>query len=297
MKGKLVTVITGLILLVILVLYLLGFQVREGQKAFVTRFGKVARTQTEPGLYWKWPWPIEAVHRFDARLRVFESAFQQTMTRDEMSLIVSVATGWSVEDPVLFSNSVRTYERGQENLRADLADSKNSVVGQHDLAHFVSRDPKQQQFEQIEAEIMKPVAKKMAEKYGIKVHFVHITQLGLPTSVAEDVFKLMEAERSEIAKNLRSAGEGEADRIRAEAERDRRQILAKAEAEAKRIRGQGDAEAAAYYDVFKKNPKLTIFLAELEALRKLKERTTVILDQNTPPFTLLANPPQAKQER
>ncbi len=297
MKGKTVSVITGIILGATMLLYLIAFQVRESERAFVTRFGEVVRSQTKPGLYWKWPWPVERVYRFDGRMHVFEGAFQETMTNDNMSLIVSLAAGWSIDDPVLFYNKVGTVKKGEDYLKALLANSKNSVVGRHDLAHFVSPNPKERQFEKIEEEIMQPVATQCKNEYGIKLHFVRITQLGLPTQVSDQVFQRMKAERKAIADAYKAEGERQAKSIRAEAEKQRKQILAQADAEAKRIRGEGDAKAAEYYEIFKKNPDLTIFLAELEALRKLKKRTTVILDQNTPPYNLLSKPHEAKKEQ
>ncbi|HPY89797.1 MAG TPA: hypothetical protein PLT23_03660, partial [Lentisphaeria bacterium] len=91
--------------------------------------------------------------------------------------------------------------------------------------------------------------------------------------------------------------------IRSEADRKASEILAQAEAESKRIRGEGDEAAAKHYAVFQKNPDLALFLRNLEALKvSLSDRDTLILDTDTPPYTLLkqgaasipANAPQPK---
>ena len=99
----------------------------------------------------------------------------------------------------------------------------------------------------------------------------------------------MKAERERLVKQLVAEGESEATRIRAEAKQKREEILAKAKGEAEIIRGQGDREAAKSYAVFNENPDLAIFLMRLKALENsLKDRSTLILDQQTPPFDMLS---------
>ncbi len=56
--------------------------------------------------------------------------------------------------------------------------------------------------------------------------------------------------------------------------------------------GEGDAIAARYYMVFAQNEELALFLRKLEALGEtLKERTTVVLHTDMPPFDLLERMP------
>ena len=52
--------------------------------------------------------------------------------------------------------------------------------------------------------------------------------------------------------------------------------------------GLGEREAAKSFEVFQQNPELANFLLKLTGLEAfLKERTTLILDQGTPPLDLL----------
>ena len=54
-----------------------------------------------------------------------------------------------------------------------------------------------------------------------------------------------------------------------------------------RIQGQGEAEASKYLAAFQQNPELASFLFRLDALQdSLKEKSTLIFDQQTEPFTL-----------
>ena len=66
------------------------------------------------------------------------------------------------------------------------------------------------------------------------------------------------------------------------------EMRANAESRATEIRGQGEAEAANALAVFQQEPALANFIFDLDALQdSLKERSTLIFDQNTPPFNLL----------
>jgi hypothetical protein len=54
-----------------------------------------------------------------------------------------------------------------------------------------------------------------------------------------------------------------------------------------RIRGEGEAKAAELLPVFELNPALANFDLRLKALEQsLKEKSTLIFDQRTPPFDL-----------
>ena len=62
MKRSPLTIAIGAALIVVFALLLFMFQVRKSECAVVTSFGKVAETETEPGPYFRWPWPIQNVY-------------------------------------------------------------------------------------------------------------------------------------------------------------------------------------------------------------------------------------------
>ena len=45
-----------------------------------------------------------------------------------------------------------------------------------------------------------------------------------------------------------------------------------------------------------KNPELAVFLLHVDALPKVAERLTLVLDPTVPPFTLLTNAPKIKPQ-
>ena len=287
------SIIVALLLVATLITFLIAFQVRTSEHALVLTFGSVTRTITEPGLYLKLPYPIQTVEKFDVRMRVLEGKFQEVSTVDGYTLIVNLAVGWSIDDPVAFYNSVQVAERARRQLVALVGSEMGGVVGRHRLDQFVSTDPKRLAFDDVEREIIGDVntegsvAHTAKHRYGIRLHFARLTQLGLPEGVTEKVFSRMKAERNRIATKYRSEGDSKAKQIEAEADQQAELIRTRAEAEATRLRGQGDAAAAEAYKVFGKDEGLAIFVRKLDAIRKLKDRLTVILDTRTPPWDLL----------
>ena len=270
------------------------FQVRQTDIALVTTFGKPTRSlntnpdRPEPGLYFKWPWPIQKVQRFDKRIQNLESKFEETYTADKINLIVTVYTGWAISDPALFRERFGdSTSRAAAALESVVRQWNNAVVGKHTFANFISTDATEMQLPQIEGEILAKVQPD-ARAYGIDVRFLGIKRLGLPESVTQKIFDRMKQERQRYVQRLNAEGEALAKDINSAALRQRDETLAKADAQAREISGQADLEVAKSLAVFKENPDLAVFLLKIAALEdSLKDRTTLILDQRTPPFDLL----------
>ncbi len=278
----------GLLVAAMFVLVMVYFTVREGQTAVVTTLGKPERALTQPGLYARWPWPVQKVHRYDQRIQCLEGSSEQTLTKDGRSVIVTMYAGWHIQDPILFLERVGSMEEAERNLNGLLSNYKNAVLGQHPFAHLINIDKDVFQFDQIETQILDAARPEAKTRYGIALDFAGIRRIGLPEAITAKVFERMRAEREAIAVRYRSEGKGEAIRIQAEADSQRDQILAEAEAGAKRVRAEGDAQAAEFYKTFEQDPDLAMFLRKLEVLEEtLKEKATVILGPETQPFDLL----------
>lgn len=294
MKRNSLTILVGALLILIFVLLLFTFQVRQTEIALVTTFDKPSRYITEPGFKWKWPPPIQKVYKFDKRVQNFDhDKVEETLTRDNFNLIVQVYVGWSISKPDVFFSSFRegTVSAAQPALEALIRQAKLEVVGRHPFTDFVSTDKNNLKFEQIELEMLKAIQGPALNNYGVDVKFLGIKKLGLPESVTQKVFDRMIAERQQEIENLKSQGESQATVIKSAAEAERDAIRAKAEGEAIAIRGQADAQAAKSYAAFEQDPDLAILILELRALEQVtKDRTTLILDERTRPFNLLTRP-------
>jgi membrane protease subunit HflC len=299
MKRNTLILIVGSLLLAMFVLLLFVFQVRTTEVAVVTTFGRATRPITEPGPYFKWPWPIQKVQKFDKRIHNFESKFEQVLTPDGYNLLIMVYAGWTISQPdVFFPRFNGSIRQAEENLEGIIRNAYAGVVGQHPLSHFISTDEKELKFTVVEQEILQRIQHDaQASGYGIEIKFLGIKKLGLPESVTQLVFERMQSERKLQEEKIKAEGESAASLIRSAANRESAKLLAKADAEASRIRGEGELEAAKAWQVFQKNPELANFLLQIKALEQfLKERTTLILDQTTPPLNLLS-PASPKNQR
>ncbi len=290
MKTNRLSMIIGFLLIIIFSVLLFMYQVRVTEVAVRTRFGKVVKTITEPGVGFKLPWPIERIQTFDNRIQNFEDKLEETLTQDGRNLLVMTYLGWSIENPAVFRDRVKegAVSEAERNLLSIVRSAKNEIIGKHPLTHFISTDSAQLKFNEVEREIFELVAPQAQSTYGIKVHFLGIKRLNLPDNITQKVFDRMRAERQKLVATYQSQGESAATNIVTEANRIRDEKLAAAEAEAKRIRGQADAAAAGYYEVFNQEPEFAKLLLKYGAAEKaLGSRATLILDPRTSPLDVL----------
>ncbi|MGD2095205.1 MAG: protease modulator HflC [Phycisphaerales bacterium] len=289
--------ITIFIVLVVIVmgLYLIAFQVRETESALITRFGKPVREITEPRLYFKWPSPIERVHRFDSRMQVFEADIGETTTKGAVPIIVNTYVVWRIAEPLQFLNSVGTVKEAETKLYSQITDTQNRIIGRHSFGEFINSDPAQIKFRQIEEEMLADLEQIVSDEYGIEIKTLGIKQLKISKDVSKDVFERMKTERQRRTTTTIARGEVEASNIEKDTLLKRSKLLSTADARAKTIRGQGDAEAAKYFKELEEEPELAMFLRNLEALEKiLKERSTIVIPAESEPFQLLKEMPSPK---
>jgi membrane protease subunit HflC len=302
MKRNYFTLGTGVLLAVICLAILSCVQVRKSTVVVITTFGKPTRTLDAPGLYLKWPAPIQWAHTFDQRVQNFDDKLDQAMTADNFTLLTMVYAGWEISDAQAFFPKFEngSVPEAEKALTGIIRSAKSAVVGHHPLSDFVSIDQKQIKFDQIEQEILTMVQDQVNQKnYGIKMEFLGIKKLGFPEAVTQEVFKRMTSERQVLSSATLNEGEAEASKIRSAANGKATELVANADAEATRIKGRAQAEAAKSFAVFQQNPELANFLLDLNAMElSLKDRATLIFDQHSQPFNLfqgystnLFNPP------
>ncbi len=283
------------VVLVVLVLtvFMVVFQVRETETVIVTRFGEPVRSVMRPGPYMKWPQPIERVHRFDSRSRLYDGVLEETNTAGNEPIIVNSYVVWRIANPAQYLVSVQDLRSAEDKLRSLLRNTQNSVIGRYYFSDLVNTDPERIKFGQIEAEMRDDIADHALREYGMDIQRVGIRRLMISEQVTEDVFERMRADRRRRTESILAAGSSEAEAIRSDADAMKQELLAVAESQAMAIRGRGDAEAAAYYQMLEADPELAMFLRDIEALRRiLKERSTIVLGVETEPIHLLRSLPK-----
>lgn len=293
------TIAVAAVILAVLLVYSLFFQVRESEVAVVSTFGEPHDSIDSPGLYFKWPRPIQEVHIFDGRLQIFEGVGHQTLTYDDRPLVISEGVGWRITDAKQFVQANGSIDRMTDLLGPLVADAKTKVVGEYRFRNFVSTEEGDLQHAEMERKIQEMVNKALEaheQPWGVRVELVKLKRIELPQSVTDRVFERMKAERDREVSRIRSEGQARANAIRAEADATRDAILAMADSDAEAIRGQGEVEAAQFYEALDERPELAIFLRKIRALANpnVSDKLTLIIDPSVPPFDVLMGDPDVK---
>jgi membrane protease subunit HflC len=278
-------------------LYLVSFQVRDTESCLVTTFGKATRPLVDPGVHFKWPFPIQQVHKFDSRMRIFAPQVEETPTAGGEPIIVNTYVVWKIAQPLEFFNAVKTVRKAEDELlRSRIRNTQNSVIGRHYFSEFVNSDSERIKFKEIEAEMLADLRQAVADaNYGIEIKALGIKQLKVSEEVSKEVFERMKAERVRRAAEIISQGTVEANKIKTDADRKSQELNAAAEARAKIIRGRGDAEAAKHYAMLEADPELAMLLRSLESLEVIfKDRATFVVPTDKEPFNLLQGMPDLK---
>ncbi|SRR5579862_1486298 len=277
------------VVLIILLCCMAAFQVRQNEMAVLTLFGKPVRVIREPGLYGKWPWPIETVNRLDARLNFYEIRLSEALTRDKRNIVAPVFVVWRIDDPLKFLEAMGGIESAQGKLDSLVSSAKNSVFGRYDFGQLVSVNPAEVKIAEIERAIAENAAPQAKTSFGIRIEQVALKRLALPEVNTTYVFERMRAERAQFAERYRAEGRRMADQINAQTDSEKTVLLAEAKKDAEETRGKAEAEAAHIYAAAHgQYPELYTFLRGLEALKKIIDaNTTLVLDANAPPFDLL----------
>ena len=285
--NKLGVFLIGL-LVVLVVLSASMFTVDQRQNALVFQLGEVVSVKTKPGLYFKLPL-VQNVRSFDTRILTLDSSDpERFITSEKKNVLVDSFIKWRVIDARQFYVSVGGDEtRAQIRLNQTVNDGLRAEFGKRTINEVVSG-----RREEIMS-IIRAKADNDARKIGVQVVDVRIKRVDLPESVSENVFRRMEAERKQVANELRSTGAAEAEKIKADADKQREVIVAEAYRDAQRVKGQGDAKASAVYAAaYGKNAEFYAFYRSMQAYREsFKSKSDVmVLDPSADFFKYMKNP-------
>jgi membrane protease subunit HflC len=257
------------------------YTVSETEFALITQVGRPVRTVTQAGLHVKWF--FQSALRFDKRLRIYNPAPSEFLTRDKKNLVIENYVAWRIEDPSRFLQSVGDVPSAEMRLHDIIWSGLSAALGTHDLDSIVSATPDKIQAAHMLDDLTALTDHAALEQYGINVVDVRIKRLNLPEQNKQSVYARMRAERERIARQYRAEGEEQALSIRADADRQREEILSVAYKQAEKTKGEGDAESTRIYgQAYSRNPKLYKLLRTLEAYKKiLDDKTTAILSSDS----------------
>ncbi len=257
---------TWIIILGLLLIFGLSsvFTVRQDQAAILLQFGRIVRSDYQPGLHFKLPF-VQQDMTFDKRIHTLDARPERYFTSEKKIVNVDFYVKWRISNPVLYyqasGGSALQVEARLSPIVKDALRFEFSARPLEELIAGGRRD--------ITSNVMKQTNQATSKTLGIQIVDVRIKRLDLPDTVSESVFKRMRAERMNLANALRSTGEEAAAKIRSNANRERQVLIAQAHQKGALTRGQGDAQAADIYAVAaKKNPRFFDFYRSLESYRR-----------------------------
>lgn len=288
-SGIVLKIILALILLVVIVYFGFTCTVREGECAVVLRFGAPRAEISEPGLYFKLPWPFESVYSYDNRLQHCESTSLEITTKDNRNIILQSYALWSVKDPLTFHNTIGSADKVETYINDQIFNATNSVMGSYELTGLVSLDAEQIKTDEIQAKIFKMVKQTCEKNYGITIKDVSILRISLPDTNLETVFEQMRAARQKDIDAILANAKAEANILSSKTDEEYSQIIADAQKEAAKINEKTAADVAAIYAKAQQaNTELYTFLKELDSIiASVSSDTVLVVTADTYPFNVL----------
>lgn len=312
MKVKALLALAGVL---VLLLFVCAYTVDETEQVVVTRFDKVQRTATEPGLKFKLP-VIEKALVFPKNLQEWDGDPGQIPTRDKTYIWVNTFARWKIVDPVVFFKTVGFVNRAQQRLDEIIDPTVRNFITSNRLIEAVRNSNRElDTFEDFGEDVQtertaeiqknKPVrfaqvfvgrdkidtgilnqAKPKLASFGIELMDVKIKRVNYVEQVRKSVYDRMIAERKQIAQKFRSEGKGEAQKILGEKERDLKRIESEAYRTAQEIKGKADAESTRLYaDSFGVDPEFYSFIKTLEVYNEaLTDNSSIILSTDSEIF-------------
>lgn len=252
-----------LVVLIVLLGYNSVFVVHEGQTALVLQFGRIVRNDNQPGLHFKLPLVQQAL-TFDNRILTLDAQPERYFTSEKKSVNVDFYVKWRIADVAAYYRATSGDElQATQRLAPIVKDALRFEFNAHTLQDLIASGRKD-----ITARVIKQTDTAARKSLGIAVVDVRIKRIELPDEVSESVYKRMSAERLQLANELRSTGQQEAETIKADADRQVQVIKADAERDGAKLRGEGDAQAAAIYaQAYGQDPEFFAFYRSLGAYR------------------------------
>lgn len=265
-----------LVAIAVLVLGIIGsaslFTVNETEMAILFKWGKIQRSDYQPGLHFQIPF-VNNVRKFDKRIQTFDAKPEDYLTEEKKILVVDSFIQWRIDDVRAFYVSMRgDMDIAQERIATIVKEGLRNEFGRRNMFEVISGE------RHIIMDDINKSANKDVKPFGVRIVDVRIKRIEFPPKVSNKIFRRMETERTRIAKELRAQGNESANKITAEADRQVTILKANAFKEAEKVRGEGDAKAADIFAVaYGKNKEFFTFYRSLNAYQNTFDSTSDII--------------------
>ncbi len=262
------------------------FIINPTQQALVLQFGQVKNTVREPGLNVKVPF-IQDVMILDKRILDLNVPAQEIIAADQKRLVVDAFMRYRIRNPVEFFQTVNNVNEGAQRLNTFVQASLRAVLADATFQDIV-RDDRPELMHRIRQDVAD-----RAEAIGVEIIDVKIRRADLPEANSAAIYRRMQTEREQEAREIRAQGAEAARRIEAAADRTATVLRAEARRQSEQIRGEGDAKKSAIFAAaFTLDPNFFDFYRSMQAYEQgLNNRDTrLVLSPDTDFFRFLANP-------
>jgi modulator of FtsH protease HflK len=285
-----------LIIIALIVVWMLSgfYRVNTDEQGVVLRFGKFVY-QTQPGLNYHWPYPIETaltpkvtrVNRTDIGMRLLEDPRRGTSMRDspEESLMltgdenivdVDVSVFWVIKNAADYLFNVQQPEG---TIKSVAESAIREEIGRNQIQAILTGAR-----QAIETQVQDLIQKTLDEyQSGVQITQVQLQKVDPPSQVI-DAFRDVQAARAD-AERLQNEAQAYANRVVPEARGDAARVIQAAEGYRERVvfeaRGQAD-RFVKIYDEYAKAPEVTRRRMYLETMERVfNGMDKVIVDPNT----------------
>ena len=187
------------IIILILVFIFAGLRIaNQYQRAVVFRLGKL-RGIRGPGLYWIFP-GIEWQTTVDMRTITASVDQQETITKDNVPVKVTVVVWYAITDPIKSVVEVREVDRSV--IQVALTSLRN-IIGRHTLDDVLKEQEKL-------GTTMREAIDSATEPWGVKVSRVEMRNVEIPESMQRAMAQEAEALREKRARIIKAEAELEA---------------------------------------------------------------------------------------
>ncbi len=266
------------------------YRVETDEQGVVLRFGKFVE-QTDPGLNYHWPWPIETVltpkvtrvNRVDVGMRMMENGRTDVrdvpeesliLTGDENIVDVDFSVFWVINDAAKYLFNIQNPEG---TVKAVAESAMREVIGRSQLQPVLTQA--RAVTEQAVLELMQKTLD--TYKSGITITQVQLQKVDPPSAVI-DAFRDVQAARAD-QERLRNEAQAYANRVVPEARGRAAQITQQAEGYREQTVAEAEGQASRFDQILKQYslaPDVTrrrMFLETME--RVLGGSDKIIIDE------------------
>jgi membrane protease subunit HflC len=316
---------------VVIVAWMSVFTVDPTEFVYVTQFGRHiatfdgSLTDTDAGLHWRWPWPIQSVRRLDRRLQHFDLPAIELLTRDaggadksggssvDKTLTVEAYVCWRIDkgaDHVdRFVRRIDNPARARDILGQRVNSELGALIGQMHMDDLITTEVVQLKpngeslgartkvddtMAQLRAKVHANLQKPVLDEYGIEIVDVRLKRFNHPIKVRETIFGRIISERELKAAAYKNEGKKRADDIRSAADAKVEMLSKEAEKVEKERKREAEAEAALILAAaFRQDAGFFRFWQEMEQMKSIlgNSKTTLLLSTHRGVFDFLFNAP------